>query len=70
MGTNLYIEDKNEYFSELEKLIDARNKAREYFPPATPRPAEESPKLKLVGKKVFLRLKKNLMHILTNIGFG
>ena len=63
-----YNECYNENYSELKILIDAQNKAKEYFPSVTLRPAEKSLALTLVGKKVFLRLKKHMMQVLKNIG--
>ena len=47
-----------EYISALKKLIDAQNKAREFFPSIPLKPTEEPPELTLNGRKVFHRLNK------------
>lgn len=58
-----------DYFSELQILIEAQNKAREYLSSAALRPAEEPRGLTLTGKRLFLRLKKHLMEMLINMGW-
>jgi len=48
----------NEYISALKKLIDAQNRAREFFPSVHLRPLEEPPELTLKGRRVFQQLNK------------
>jgi hypothetical protein len=58
MGNNRDKKYYNEYISALKKLIDAQNKAREFFPLVPLRPTDEPQELTLQGRRVFQRLKK------------